>query len=231
MKIAFYGDSLTEGIPGVSTLRVLAKQLPEHELLNYGKGGDTVISLFRRIVQQPPHEPVDIAFLWIGVNDVFSTITFAHSMLKRLMRQPRVRDHAAFRDLYDRTLTLLRERAKSVVTVSPLLTGEDLSNPWNHELAELCEIVSSASTGFGNVHHLDLRARFSEALAGKTVSDYVAKSLRHIVRDAMALRTPDQVDAASSDRGLHLTLDGVHLNSAGAELAADAFLKAIKDLS
>jgi lysophospholipase L1-like esterase len=41
------------------------------------------------------------------------------------------------------------------------------------------------------------------------------------------LRNDAQVDAKAAQRGLHFTLDGVHLNSAGAALVAEMFLKII----
>jgi hypothetical protein len=52
MNIALYGDSLTEGRAGVSYINLLQPLLPGHELLNYGRGGDTVISLYHRIAGQ-----------------------------------------------------------------------------------------------------------------------------------------------------------------------------------
>ena len=231
MKIAFYGDSLTKGIPGLSYFQMLEERLPEHELMNYGKGGDTVISLYRRIERREIHGPVDIAFLWVGVNDVLAKVTFTHSMLKRLMRQPRAKDHIEIRDYYDRTLKLLRQKATHILTVSPLLIGEDLSNPWNRELAELREIVASASSCFSNVQYIDLRSSFSKELAGRTISGYVPNSILRIARDTFTLRSPAQVDTAASRRGLYLTLDGVHLNSAGAEIVTESFREMVRTLS
>jgi len=228
---AFYGDSLTEGIPGVSFFGALEAMLPEHELKNCGKGGDTIISLYRRIARSWLQDPVDIAVLWVGVNDVLAKVTFSHSMLKRLMGQPRARDLTEFRDYYHRTLKLLSNEVRSILAVSPLLIGEDLSNPWNRELGDLCKIVASVSNSFDNVHYLDLRADLSERLKGKHTSDYVAKSVTCIACDTLFLRTPAQVDAVASGRGLSLTLDGVHLNSTGVAVVSEAFLKAIRSLS
>ena len=231
MRIVFYGDSLTEGSPGVSFMSILKKRLPELDLENHGKGGDTVASLLQRIVRHQLNESVDLAFVWVGVNDVFPKVSFAHSMLKHILRQPRAKSHAAFRNDYDRVLRLLRRSARCVVTVSPLVIGEDLSNPWNQELAGLCEIIASVSSCYTDVRYLDLRTRFSGELAGKTLSDFVAKSLVTIARDTVLLRSPLRVDSAASDRGLHFTLDGVHLNSAGAEIVAAAFLETIETLA
>ena len=46
------GDSLTAGIPGSSYLAILRKKLPDHTLIDLGRGNDTVISLYRRIARR-----------------------------------------------------------------------------------------------------------------------------------------------------------------------------------
>ncbi len=70
MRIAFLGDSLTEGRPGESFLARLRALLPGDELLNYGRAGDTVPALLARL-ERTALEPVDLAVVWIGVNDAF----------------------------------------------------------------------------------------------------------------------------------------------------------------
>ncbi len=47
--------------------------------------------------------------------------------------------------------------------------------------------------------------------------------------DALMLRSQIRVDHVAAERGLYVTLDGVHLNSAGAQLVADAFMRALGD--
>ena len=66
--IAFLGDSLTEGRPGAAYFPLLQKRLPRHELLNLGRAGDTVADLLRRVTRRGL-DPVDLAFIWVGVND------------------------------------------------------------------------------------------------------------------------------------------------------------------
>src|SRR5262245_59435733 len=50
-----------------------------------------------------------------------------------------------------------------------------------------------------------------------------------VVLDALMLRSQLRIDRVAAGRGLHITLDGVHLNSAGAQLVADAFMQALDD--
>ena len=68
MQIAFLGDSLTEGWPGAAYFPLLQERLPRHELLNLGRAGDTVVDLLRRVTHRGL-DPVDLAFIWVGVND------------------------------------------------------------------------------------------------------------------------------------------------------------------
>ncbi len=44
------------------------------------------------------------------------------------------------------------------------------------------------------------------------------------VLDALMLQSREQIDRVAAERGLYLTLDGIHLNGKGAELVAEAFL-------
>jgi lysophospholipase L1-like esterase len=229
MRIACFGDSLTEGTPGVSFFEALEAMLPEDKLVNYGKGGDTVISLYRRMARHRADDGWDLVVLWVGVNDVLAKLSLGHATLKRLMRQPRSSDHAEFADYYHRTLKLLWSEAGRVLAVSPLLVGEDLANPWNRELGRLCEVIASVSASFDAVQYVDLRTCLSERLPKECASDYLPRSVASIARDALVLRTPAQVDAVSSRRGLSLTLDGVHLNSTGAEAVAGALFRAIRN--
>ena len=226
MKIAFYGDSLTEGIAEASYLAYLRKLEPEHELINYGRGGDTVISLYRRIIRQKLDQPVDLSFLFVGVNDIFVLLSWNYPLLKAIFRQPWVKDVAEFTAYYQKTLALLTARASHVFAVSPLIIGEDVSNEWNKRVEALGEAIRQ--TDYQNVDYIDLRADFISALNGHPISPYLPKSATRIGLDALLLRRNEQIDHQAATRGLHLTLDGVHLNSKGARLVAENFSKAIR---
>lgn len=72
MKIVFLGDSLTWGGYGGNFVEAIAKQLPEHDIINEGEGGDTVVNLLRRLDDVlETHEP-DALFVMVGGNDATS---------------------------------------------------------------------------------------------------------------------------------------------------------------
>jgi len=230
MRIACYGDSLTEGVPGVSVLEQLAAMLPEHELENRGRRGDTVLSLHRRIEREPSPREFDVAVLWVGVNDVLAKVSTPHALLKRLMRQPPARTLDAFRSTYESAIAQLHGIADRVLAVSPLLIGEDLSNRWNRKLRGLGQAIASVAASFERVAFLDLQALVAPRLAEGESSDYVPRRVTTIARDTLFLRSAHAVDAAATRRGLRLTLDGLHLNTAGARVVADALRQSLEAL-
>ncbi len=230
VHIAFYGDSLTTGIPGVPFLRELRAMRAGDALTNLGRGGDTVISLYRRIAKGNAPAPLDVAVLWIGVNDVLASVSWSHSALKRALHQPPARDHGEFEDYYRRTIELLQRSARSVIAVPPLLIGEDLANPWNKQLDALRKVAASVAASFDNVRYVDLHGLLACRLWGREVSKYIPKSVTVIALEALLLHSPDRVDHAAARRGLHFTLDGIHLNSAGAKVVAGQLHRSLRSL-
>jgi lysophospholipase L1-like esterase len=230
MRIGFFGDSLTSGVPGSSYVAVLRERFPEHALLNYGKGNDSVVSLYRRVSAMPFDEPLDLAFLWIGVNDVPQADGWLYRALHALLGQRRARDGDEFESYYRATLARVCEVAGRVIVVPPGVRGENLEDARNRRLADLARSIEDVAADCDRAAFLDLRAAFARELAGRPWSDHVSRNPLRVLLDALTLRTNGQVDGKAAERGLHLTLDGVHLNSAGAKLVADAFAAAIEDL-
>ena len=108
-----------------------------------------------------------------------------------------------------------------------LLIGEDLDNAWNRELTVLSKIIHDLSVPLPNVEFVDLRELFIPQLASKNISPYVPKSVFRVIWDAFFVNTPEGWEKRASERGLHFTIDGVHLNSTGAEKIADVALEKI----
>ena len=228
MKIAFFGDSLTEGFPGVGYYSLLKQKYPEFRLFNYGRGGDTVLSLLNRLKSQDLPTKFDLAFIWVGVNDVFVKVSSLYPFLKRLRRQPWAKNPALFRLYYKELLTCLGPRARFLLAVSPLFIGEDRQNPWNRELEGLNSIIKELSLSKKNCEFIDLREGFREKQVGVEPSPYIPKSFVRIALDTLTLKTPRAVERESSKRGLQWTIDGVHLNNEGACLVAQVFMEVIE---
>ena len=231
MRIACFGDSLTAGRPGSSYVAKAEELMPNDTWLNFGRRNDTVVSLNNRISSMKFSRSFDAAFLWIGVNDVPQTDSWTYHAFHRLLGKRRARDTAEFTSCYLSVVTRLSRASKRLIVAPPALKGEELENPWNRRLAELSNLIKEQMSAFEGVEFLDLQRSFAQALAGKTVSDYIARNLIRVLLDTLTLRTDSQVDARATERGLHLTLDGVHLNSVGARLVAGDLAAAIGSTS
>jgi lysophospholipase L1-like esterase len=223
MRIAFVGDSLTEGVPGVSYFRLLRGRFPQHELVNLGRRSDTVGSLHRRIDGVRFGAPFDLTFLWIGVNDVTASRPRVFELVTALSRQPAARNLDEFRSEYRAVLDLLGRHSRRVVTVPPVFRGEDPHSAPNRQGAALAAAIVDLTHRSPNAEYLDLRALFLDKLDAGRASPYLQRNPLRVVWDDLTLRDPDRIDRVSARRGLQFTADGVHLNSAGAKVVAEAF--------
>ena len=129
MRIGFFGDSLTSGVPGSSYVAMLCERFPDDTLLNFGKPNDTVVSLHRRISVMQFDKPLDLAFLWIGVNDVPQTDRWSYRAFHALLGQRRARDLDEFRSCFRATLELVCDRAEARDRGAACLKGRGSGEP------------------------------------------------------------------------------------------------------
>jgi lysophospholipase L1-like esterase len=189
MRVAFYGDSLTEGWPGVAFWPLLEQRLPQHTLVNRGRAGDTTSDLLARL-RRDGVERVDLAVVWIGANDAFAAGGGEWSSPGE--RAPDWRSVvAAFARTYDLVLDLVSAAAPRLMLVPPT-APDDVGEPWMSRLTDLAGVAERAAAARPQTRFLDLRPAFA-ATAGP------------------------------------LTIDGIHLNEAGAVAVASVFAAAVDD--
>ncbi|MBH0171583.1 SGNH/GDSL hydrolase family protein [Fictibacillus sp. 18YEL24] len=215
MRIGLIGDSLTEGRPGVSFFKLLQKQYPRMTFVNLGKPGESVKSLHSRLTKKKL-EAFDLAFLWIGVNDVYSK-------LLSVQAQPVAEDHEEFKAYYQKNLECVLSSSKVVITVTPAIVGEDLNNVSNQEIKQLNTLITSIAHKHTNVSILNLHTVFENHLSSIKSSDYISTKVLTVMKDVLFYKKTSRIDQLSKKRGLHLTLDGIHLNSKGAQIVADEY--------
>lgn len=165
MNIAFLGDSLTEGRPGASYYDLLRMSLPGHELFNLGRAGDRVTDLETRL-RDSGMPTVDLAFVWIGINDAFDDDDLASARLA-----------------FDRLLSFVRPHAGSCVCVLPLLPDDDLSGgeaaypgyDWR-QVAKRAQVmaafISEVAAGREATRLLDLRPAFTAERAADPAATF-----------------------------------------------------------
>lgn len=230
LRIACLGDSLTVGEPGVGYFPLLEKRLKHDTLFNLGKKGDTVISLHRRLSRRLPSAPWDIALLFVGVNDVFVRTAAHYPLLKRIRRQPWASGPKDFERHYARLCGRLEVQARYLLLAPPLLIGEDIDNPWNRELEEMARRIRGIADRSPNARFVDLRSPFLARLKDRPGSALKARKPAKFFLTTLRRRGGEGIEKRKNNRSLALTIDGIHLNSDGAEIAADAFAREIGQL-
>ena len=223
MKVALIGDSLTEGRPGVSFPNMLKEMFPNITFVNLGKPGESVKSLYTRLKKEPLEMDYELSFLWIGVNDVYSK-------LLKVQAQPVVKDHDEFKDYYEKVLELIIESSKKVIAVTPALVGENTNNATNNEIKELNGLIQSISSKYEKVSFLNLQSIFFDYLSKVSSSDYINTKVMRVMMDVLLYKKVLKIDKVAKKRGLHLTLDGIHLNSVGAQIVAESYATEITDI-
>lgn len=221
MKIAFIGDSITEGVPGVSYVDKLKALFPSDELVNLGKGGDTVKSIFKRIKSINNLESYDTIVLFVGINDLYSKLTTTYKILKVLTKQTWTKDLDGFMEVYNNIIEYLLTKTSNIIIIPPLLMGENLENKWNQTLNLYVYAIKQIVKDNHSIKYLNVRTQFIDYLQGKNISDYLPYKINRLLKDVKELTKDEDVDLTSLGRGLHLMLDGVHINSKGAEIIVE----------
>lgn len=190
MRIAFIGDSLTEGRPGESYLERLAELVPGDELLNHGRAGDTIPGLELRL-RAGGLQPVDLAFIWVGVNDAYVGCW----SLPRLEEGGAQRGEpglAALRAAYERLLAFTLEHAARAVCVPPILPDDGGEGSFRGRVAELAEMIAGVVRGNERVRLFDLgddvaAAKRAGARAQLTIDGvHLSERGAQVVADAFA---------------------------------------------
>ncbi len=233
--ISFWGDSITEGVPGAAFIDIVQAKRPQHTIKNYGKGGDTIVSLYSRLHREHHKHPekvrADISFLCVGVNDILPHLSWFYAPIKKVVKQPWAQDDQEFCRYYRQVIKLLTSFSRQVWVVPPLFIGEDLTNPWNQKLEQQISLIEETVAEFPDTSFIDIRAPLKDDLhkltKSKRQSTYLPEHLFPAAVDFLMYRSVQKADRRAEERGLHFTMDGVHLNSAGAHKVANEFLRVL----
>jgi lysophospholipase L1-like esterase len=237
----FAGDSLTVGNSGASYVARIAAAFgqgdarPTRHLVNAGRDADTLRALLARIDQPLRQHQPDWTIFAIGINDVWLPWLAEHSLVWRLwlwvrsirLGQAPTTDLDQFAALYRALIDKAANQAHArVLACTTSCCGERLSSPLNRRLARLNGVVKRVAADRG-VPVADVWQAFAEELAPLAQpSAYLPGEwlFSHMDRSRLATTPPDEI---SRRRRLYLTIDGIHLNSRGADLWANAILAAL----
>lgn len=229
-QVLLWGDSLTEGSPGVAFTSYLYNLIAGVDWVNMGRGGDTALSLLRRLEQEPIPDKANksaLAILWVGVNDVFADLVPGYSLLKFARRQPPTRNVNDFSEIYHSVLGILSQFAPRIITLPPLFVGENPSTELNLRLHDLGDKIAAISVDFSECRFVDLRESFT--LDSDNPPSFVPVNPWSKLAEKFGRIELEDYDRAAERRGLKWTYDGVHFNSCGARKVATVLSGAIRE--
>jgi lysophospholipase L1-like esterase len=158
MKIVFLGDSLTWGGYGGNFVDEIARRLPDHEIINEGEGGDTIINLLERVDKILEQKP-DGIFVMVGGNDA---ISYTQPETRRYYRRAKkIPDGIVTPEVFGQTYRNLLTH----IQLNHVLTWVGLPPvEYNPEVAKTArqynELASAAAQAF-NIPTLDLMVHFA----------------------------------------------------------------------
>ena len=221
------GDSITRGTVSVDYVTALVSRLPDWELSNAGVNGELAYNLAERVGDIVALKP-DAVTILIGTNDVLATFGFRNALgymaAKRLPERPSTLFYRE--NLTAIVRTLKRETGARIALFSLPPIGEDPGHYAYIRTEDYSRIVRDISRTEG-VAYLPLRERLCAYLETMPPFDrerqlrFKAFGRAQLRAGRMQRYLGKSLDEISAANRFHILVDGVHLNSHGAAIAAE----------
>lgn len=230
MRLLIIGDSITEGKLGQSYIPGLLERLPGLEIVNLGLGGDTVFGMKKRAMRYLRRDNrFDVVLVVGGHNDVilpaFERMSLAYRMVARAMiarGSLPFEDKKIFDNCYESLIDMIRRLCPAKIVLSTLsCINESLEAETNRVRAQLNGVIRELASRH-NFQLADVAEVFDRQLGEGGGRDYFMDRVNStFFIDNYSGIVPGGLERLSEKRGLKLTIDGVHLNSAGAAIYSE----------
>jgi lysophospholipase L1-like esterase len=226
MKLLFVGDSLTKGLIGASFVELLKQDHPDWIIKNAGENGYTVRNVSYRLGKEIEKDSdYDFIVIEVGHNDIILPyfdkrglfFRFALRYLLRNGRRPV--DPKTFHRKYAQMIQSIQSKCNAKIVLTTIgCINENLSSVPNQNRIEYNESIVKIANDY---HCLvaDVSGEMESVLIETSQTDYLLNNfLNTVYFDKKECRTDGGAERMSRKRNLRLTIDGIHLNSAGAML-------------
>jgi len=223
--IVCLGDSITRGLVSANYVHLLERRLDVSSacFINAGVNNDLTYNMLQRIDSVIDAKP-DVITILAGTNDVIASLgpdkAAFFAAAKRLPRYPAL--EWAWHNLLEIIRLLkIHTHARIGLLSIPLLGENPLTLPARR--VQKYNIGLKHIAHSEQVHYLPLYEALLQALkdAGIVVGKAYTGSTLRTLEFAFRRLFGEDYDEFSVRRGFTLTVDGVHLNNAGARVTAD----------
>lgn len=224
MRLLFIGNSITKGEIGESFVTLFENQYPDWIIRNAGVNGHTLKNISDRIEKELDVESAyDFIIIEAGYNDIILPYLDTRGLLFRfglryLHRQGRRPvDAQKFGVKYGQMIDFIQSKCDSKIIMATLgCINENLSSAVNLKRRDYNEAIFQIAAD----HHClvaDVSLAMETVLLGRVQTDYLLDSfIDTIYFDKKICRKAGGAQSLSERRHLLLTIDGIHLNHAGA---------------
>jgi lysophospholipase L1-like esterase len=236
MRVLFIGDGLVKGNTGVNWVRLLERKHPEWVVENAGVCGETITNISGRLKKKIiSGASYDFIVLLAGANDILlpSLEKRGYFFRKTYQSQLRkgntpIRDIPVFREQLDNTISFLQSHSSASLILATIgCLNENLQFPLNKSRQAFNAIIRELAKE-KNCRLADAAALCDGCLLRLKTNDYFLENYFNTAwLDKLRSRMPGSADALSKKRKLHLTIDGLHLNSEGARFYMDEIEKQV----
>lgn len=227
------GDSITYGRIGVSYTKYLNRKV-----INKGVNGDTVAGMtvrLKKLLKSEKYSDVPDFVVAIGTNDILLPTLKKCSPLWRVFipMMNRVEGKVVSEDIeefcarYEEMLTLLAGKKVILLGIPKMETKKCAIN---EEIRERNARLAELAQKYG-MRYIDTYALMDDIKAEQEGDYFYEKTNFMRIVDAVLMTLfPFTKDPIAKSRGLKITVDGVHHNSASAKAIANAVNDALQTL-
>ncbi|MFT3795992.1 SGNH/GDSL hydrolase family protein [Flavobacterium sp.] len=235
MKILLIGDSITRGDLGDSFVDLLAEKFPQHRFINQGLDGYPMATLLRRLINHLKiKDDYDCIIIQGGYNDILLPWFDQRQILFRLAAKHQRKKGFSpltapeMKSLLTDSLHQIKQLFHGRLVLLTLgCLNENLQQPLNRQRSQWNDILREIAVA-ENILLADCGKAFDHFLQSETQTDYCLDCFWNTtIGDRLVCKLPNGSTFLSQKRQLLLTIDGVHLNKAGAEIFCDCVTNAL----
>ncbi len=223
--IACFGDSLTEGKPGVSYIQYLT----QHQGLNYGVGGESTQALLARL-QAHTFKQAPLAVMFIGTNDLYlpylkeqgEAWNFVVDRVKQRGSVP-ASDVEHFAQLYEACIVLLLKKYDRLILINIPCIGEDTNSSLNMSVQAYNQHILRLAQQY-NLKLIDVFDQHQKRI--EQASSYLSPHPAWMMVDQVITKLKIGRQLLSKKRHLSVSVDGIHFNDDAAKQLAQLIEKA-----
>lgn len=237
LHVLCIGDSITKGMVGVNFIKKVQQNFPGSTFVNKGINGETLNKIAERALKHlRENNQYDALIFEAGAGDLAiptmehkgSLFQFAYRHQLKIGMKPKTTQEEFYQAYKSAVQEIKQIFSGKIILLTNICIGEDLKTDINKHRAVYNDIIRKIALD-EQVLLADAGKSVDQYLANKHQRDYCCPSFwKTTYTDRVWTLTNVGADYLSKQRKLHLTIDGIHLNSQGAAVFAQVIIPLLK---